>query len=431
MNIHMNENIVNIELGNHEKQLEIFYKSKERVKVIAKGRRFGLTAGMARYMIDELVNNDIGALWVDTTYSNIIRYMERYFQPILRVIPKRFYSFNRTKSILYLKDSYCDFRSADRPENIEGFGYDLVMLNEAGIILKNRRLWEESIRPMMFEKKARAIIGGTPKGKKSGDETHLFYELFNYEAESKEGWKSYRFTSYDNPMIDKKELEEYEKEVSPALRDQEVYAEFIDQLTERIIKREWFGYYEENDLNSKRFVASIQSWDTAFKEKEENDYSVCQTWIVTNEGYYLEDVWRGRVEFPELKKKAVELFNTYGPNEILIEDKSSGISLIQEIQRETRIPVKPIKPDKDKLARVHSITPIIEAGKVKLKGNSNWIKSFLDELEEFPNGEYDDQVDAATQFLNYIKSRNLEFRENIIVSRKVKSEKYFKYRPNR
>ncbi|MEW6508844.1 MAG: phage terminase large subunit [Bacteroidota bacterium] len=424
----MEKKRVDIELGFHAKQWEIFYGSEARIKVIAKGRRFGLTAGMARYLIDEMINNKIGALWVDTTYSNITRYMERYFQPLLMMMPRKINNFNKTQSILYLCNSYCDFRSADRPENIEGFGYDLVIVNEAGIILKNRRLWEESIRPMMFEKKARAIIGGTPKGKKCGSEPHLFYELYNYDAEGKEGWKSYKFSSYDNQMIDRKELEEYEKEVSPALRDQEVYAEFIDQVLDRIIKREWFGYYEESELSGKRIIATIQSWDTAFKEKEENDYSVCQTWAVTNEGYYLEDVWRGRVEFPELKKKAVELFNTYTPNEILIEEKASGISLIQELQRETRIPIKPIKPDKDKLARVHSVTPIIEAGKVKLKGSSKWIKDYLDELEEFPNGEFDDQVDATSQFLNYIKSRNLEFRENIIVMRKIKKEKYLKYR---
>mgnify|MGYP005849632339 CR=1 FL=1 len=424
----MDKSKINIELGFHENQLKIFYGSGARIKVIAKGRRFGLTAGMARYLIDEMLKNSIAALWVDTTYSNITRYMERYIQPLIRNIPKRLNNYNKTQSILYLCNSYCDFRSADRPENIEGFGYDLVIVNEAGIILKNRKLWEESIRPMMFEKKARAIIGGTPKGKKSGSEPHLFYELFNYEAEGKEGWKSYKFTSYDNPMIDRKELEEYEKEVSPALRDQELYAEFIDQILDRIIKREWFGFYEEKDLSGKKIQAVIQTWDTAFKEKEENDYSVCQTWIITNEGYYLEDVWRSRVEFPELKKKSVELFNIYGPNEILVEDKASGISLIQEIQRETRIPVKPIKPDKDKLARVHSITPIIERGKVKLKSNSKWIKDYLDELEEFPNGEYNDQVDATTQFLNYIKSRNLEFKDNIIVTRKIKKEKYLKYR---
>lgn len=424
----MDKRNINIDLGFHDKQLEIFYGSDARIKVIAKGRRFGLTAGMARFLIDEMISNKIGALWVDTTYSNITRYMERYIQPLLVMLPKKLNNFNKTQSILHLCNSYCDFRSADRPENIEGFGYDLVIVNEAGIILKNRRLWEESIRPMMFEKKARAIIGGTPKGKKSGSEPHLFYELYNYEAEGKEGWKSYKFSSYDNPMIDRKELEEYEKEVSPALRDQEIYAEFIDQVLDRIIKREWFGYYEENELRGKKIIATIQSWDTAFKEKEENDFSVCQTWAVTNEGYYLEDVWRGRVEFPELKKKAVELFSTYSPNEILIEDKASGISLIQELQRETRIPIKPIKPDKDKLARVHSITPIIESGRTKLKSNCKWIKDYLDELEEFPNGEFDDQVDSTTQFLNYIKSRNLEFRENIIVTRKVKKEKYLKYR---
>ncbi|NMB82967.1 MAG: hypothetical protein GYA14_14235, partial [Ignavibacteria bacterium] len=69
----MDKRSINIDLGYHDRQLEIFYGSDTRIKVIAKGRRFGLTAGMARYLIDEMINNKIGALWVDTTYSNITR----------------------------------------------------------------------------------------------------------------------------------------------------------------------------------------------------------------------------------------------------------------------------------------------------------------------------------------------------------------------
>ena len=77
-----------------------------------------------------------------------------------------------------LKVTFCDFRCADKPENIEGYGYRHIIINEAGIVLKNRNLSQESILPMTIDYDADVIIGGTPKGKKvKNNETHLFYEL--------------------------------------------------------------------------------------------------------------------------------------------------------------------------------------------------------------------------------------------------------------
>jgi predicted phage terminase large subunit-like protein len=151
----------------------------------------------------------------------------------------------------------------------------------------------------------------------------------------------------------------------------------------------------------------VQSWDTAFKKNEENDYSVCTTWKVADNGYYLIDLWRGRVEFPELKRKAIELNERFRPNEILIEDKASGQSLIQELLRETRLPIKPIKVSTDKISRVHAITPLIEAGKVFLiqDARSEMLEAVLSECEDFPNGEFDDVVDSISQFLNNEKEK--------------------------
>ena len=117
-------------------------------------------------------------------------------------------------------------------------------------------------------------------------------------------------------------------------------------------------------------------------------------------------MWKDRVEFPELKRKVVELSEKHNANEILIEDKASGQSLIQEMQRETRLPIKPIKVEQDKIARVHAVTPLIEAGRVFLPKEKNWLKDFTDECEEFPNGEYDDVVDSVSQFLLNVKTAN-------------------------
>jgi predicted phage terminase large subunit-like protein len=94
----------------------------------------------------------------------------------------------------------------------------------------------------------------------------------------------------------------------------------------------------------------IHSWDTAFKEGSLNDYSVCSVWGVAQNGIYLLDVWRKKVEFPELKRAVITLNERDHPSEVLIEDKASGQSLIQELKRDTKVPIISIKVDKDKEA---------------------------------------------------------------------------------
>lgn len=409
----------------YHKNQSMIFNDRSRFKVIAKGRRFGLTKGLANYVIQRMLaeNKGIKVLWVDTIYANIERYVERYFFPILRNLEKGWWNWRSIKNDLRILNSVCDFRSADRPENMEGFGYHLIIINEAGIILKNRKLWEESIAPMMLDYKAEVIIGGTPKGKRNKNQHHLFYELFEKQKENIE-WKSFHFTSYDNPLLEKEEIEQLERELPYYLRMQEIRGEFIDETNESIIKREWWKYFAENELLIKKNYGLYQSWDTAFKTNEENDYSVCTTWQISDDGYYLIELWRDRVEFPELKKAVQQIYDKYKPREVLIEDKASGQSLIQELQRSTRIPIKPIKVNADKIARVNAVTPLFESGRVKIKSeeqNKGWVNLVISESEEFPNGEFDDIVDSVTQFLNYAKgvSGSLE-----VKTRKVRREKF-------
>lgn len=410
MKNYLNEKELVIEYHKNQKMI---FDDKSRFKVIAKGRRFGLTKGFANYVIQKMLSETKGikVLWVDTIYANIERYVERYFFPVLRNIDKSWWHWRSIKNDLRILNSVCDFRSADRPENMEGFGYNLIIINEAGIVLKNRRLWEESIAPMILDYKADVIIGGTPKGKSYKDRFHLFYEMFDKQKENKE-WKSFHFTSYDNPLLYKEEIEQLEKELPYHLRMQEIRGEFIDEATESIIKRNWWEFEDANKMSIKKNFGVYQSWDTAFKTNEENDYSVCTTWLISDDGYYLIDCWRERVEFPELKKAVQVFYDRYKPREVLIEDKASGQSLIQELKRSTRIPIKAIKVNTDKIARVNAVTPLFECGKVKIAINqtkeikNSWSELVISECEEFPNGEFDDIVDSVTQFLNYAKELN-------------------------
>lgn len=163
-----------------------------------------------------------------------------------------------------------------------------------------------------------------------------------------------------------------------------------------IFKRQWWNYYK----NAPRFSRIYQSWDTAFKAKQENDYSVCTTWGVADNGYYLIDVWKGRIEFPELKRMVLTLASQFNPMQILVEDKASGQSLIQELKRDTRLPIKPIKVDKDKIARAYAVSPEMEAGNVYLLEDAAWLRDYIDEMSAFPNSAHDDAVDSTTQALS-------------------------------
>jgi predicted phage terminase large subunit-like protein len=164
-----------------------------------------------------------------------------------------------------------------------------------------------------------------------------------------------------------------------------------------IIQIDWFNYLEVIPFT----LAKIQSWDTAFKEKTMNDYSVCETWLRIEAGYMLIDIWRGKVGYPELKRMAIALYDRDKPNAIIIEDAASGQSLIQDFKK-TPMPVLARTPDKDKISRASTVAPTIEAGKVFLLAGQPWLADFLDEIQQFPTGEYKDQVDALSQALNYL-----------------------------
>ncbi len=184
-----------------------------------------------------------------------------------------------------------------------------------------------------------------------------------------------------------------------------------------IFKKEQFQDYDELPRNekTKRLEVSyiLQSWDTAFTAKSDSDYSVGTTWGIGPKGYYLLDMWRGKCEFPELKAAAKQQANKWQPNVVCIENKASGISLYQELKRETRIPIHAVKVDRDKIARAHAVTPLFESGRVFLPRFAVWLPEFEHELLMFPNGSHDDVVDSTTQALD----RLLHYSRSIVLNK--------------
>jgi len=149
------------------------------------------------------------------------------------------------------------------------------------------------------------------------------------------------------------------------------------------------------------FKEIYQSWDTAFKEGEENDYSVCTTWGLKDNGFYLIHRYKQRCDFPTLEKAAIDLAKVFNPNQIFVEDKASGQSLIQAIKKRTRLPVKAVKIDRDKTARLNAVSGYFEAERVFLP-DEDWVDEpdgYVYELTTFPAVKHDDSVDSTSQFL--------------------------------
>ena len=167
-----------------------------------------------------------------------------------------------------------------------------------------------------------------------------------------------------------------------------------------VFRLEWFGRYNHAP---KEPDAIIHSWDTAYKAGEHNDPSCCTVWAVMAGVYYLLACHVGRWEYPELKHKAKELAAQDKVDAILIEDKASGQSLIQDLKRESNLPVIAITPVGDKETRARTQSAMIEAGKVLIPNMSFWLHDFEKELVLFPNAAHDDRVDSLSQFLAWAK----------------------------
>ena len=183
-----------------------------------------------------------------------------------------------------------------------------------------------------------------------------------------------------------------------------------------MIKWDWFEHYDAAPKPEKVDGDQIvQSWDTASKAEARHDWSVCTTWLIKNNRYYLLQVTRIRLEFPDLERHIQSLAEEWRADYVLIEDKGAGTQLIQDLQRESSLNLIGCVPKDDKVTRMMAVTPPIEAGRVWLPQEAAWLADFQHEILHFPNGKHDDQVDSLSQFLQWANDRPLPFDVDSII----------------
>lgn len=177
-----------------------------------------------------------------------------------------------------------------------------------------------------------------------------------------------------------------------------------------IIKRDDIKWWPKEDPPSVDYT--VQSWDTALTTKDRSDYSVCQTWGVWKNEDGVDNVIllnsvRGKYEFPELKRMALQQYKDWKPDTVIVETKASGQPLVDEMRR-SGIYVQEFSPGKgqDKLARVNSISDMFTSGQVWFP-ETWWASEVVDELLAFPAGEHDDAVDACSLALIRIRKGGL------------------------
>ena len=179
-------------------------------------------------------------------------------------------------------------------------------------------------------------------------------------------------------------------------------------LQGNLVKRDWLKTHVVAPDQADSADRIVQSWDTASEEGAFTDYSVCVTAMVRGRSVWLLDVWRGKLQFPDLRKKVVELAQAFDATDLLIENASSGRQLIQQLEAEPVCGVPdPIRrrPEGNKLSRFSGITSMIEAGRLSLPAKAHWLGEFMNELLAFPSVRHDDQVDALSQLLSWVLKR--------------------------
>lgn len=239
------------------------------------------------------------------------------------------------------------------------------------------------------------------------------------EARDGERWFVLNF-----PAICEREDDGTGRQVGQALWPGYISIDMLKQLKSTMGSRNWDSLYQQrprpgeggifketwlrNRYGQVPVAANmvVHSWDTAQKPGELNDPSVCTVWNMGRgvPGYYLRDVWGKQVDYPTLKRQVLNFAERDRPAAVLIEDKSSGQSLIQELRNSTSLPIIAIEPLGDKTFRANEVSAMVEAGLMHLPEVAPWLVDFEGEFFGFPLSTHDDQVDSVTQFLKWVRN---------------------------
>lgn len=360
-------------------------ESPARYKVIAAGRRFGKTLLAVEWLalMDGGAIDGASVAFFSPTYkllADVWADFERTLRPVTRKA-------NRTEQrIELITGGKIDFWTLEDPDAGRGRKYHRLVIDEAAHARYLKEAWERAISPTLTDYRGDAWFISTPNG------LNYFYELFQRGRDpAYPDWESFHMPSTANPHLRPEEIETKQRELPELVFRQEYLAEFVT-FGGGLIKPEMLVMGE-----CQPHLRPVLGVDLAISERDGADYTAIvamardpDTGIV-----YIKEVERFRAGFHEVLSRIKAAAARHSPSIVAIEQTQFQAAVVQELARTTTLPVRGVRPDRDKVTRFAPLLTRFEQRLVRLDP-SGCPAAFRDELLAFPDSANDDMVDAAS-----------------------------------
>jgi predicted phage terminase large subunit-like protein len=371
-----------------------------RFKVVAAGRRTGKSRLAAYLLLVNALQCDKGHVWYIANTQGQAR--DVLWQVLLEAGHSVIESSHvNNMQIRLVNGSTITLKGADRPETMRGVSLKFVVLDEYGSM--KPEVWEQIIRPALADQKGAALFIGTPLGR------NHFYDLYQYADLGKDSdYKAWHFTSFDNELLDPKEIEAAKTSMSSFAFRQEFMASF-EAAQSDIFKADWLKVEDKDDepRDGQYYIAvDLAGFEEVGKQasnkKKHLDESAIAVVKIHQEGWWIDHIEVGRWDVKNTADKIIKICKEYDVKVVGIERgmaKNAVLPYLQDLMRRYGYYISVIDlthGNKKKTDRiVWALQGRFEHGRIKLK-RAEWNKQFIDQLLNFPStGVHDDMLDAV------------------------------------
>ena len=381
----------------HPAQIQIV-DNPGRFKVVAAGRRFG----KGLLAVTESFKRGIGGekcRWISPSYASdsfqagwsIAENLAHQIPGVEVEVQRRTFNFSA------LGGEWFQFKTAEEPDSLRGEGVDFAVFDEAAHIQKLQEIWEQAVRPSLLDRRGDTWFVSTPKGH------NYFATLFNKGRDKEPGWASFRFSSFDNPFLDRAEIEALKASLPALVARQEIEAEFV-QLAGAMFRRDMIHVLD----NIPSGIQWVRSWDLACTTRTSSDYTAGAKVGMTDDGtIVVGHMIHLKGEMPEVLRTIAAPAKLDGENvKQGIETVGTQTSALQMLLADPLLACftfAPLPVAGDKITRSLPLVARAEQGKLAIVRGS-WNTPCVDELCSFPESEHDDMVDAVTGALPLVAS---------------------------
>lgn len=360
-------------------------ESPARYKVIAAGRRFGKTLLAVEWLalMDGGAIDGASVAFFSPTYkllADVWADFERTLRPVTRKA-------NKTEQrIELITGGKIDFWTLEDPDAGRGRKYHRLVIDEAAHARYLKEAWERAISPTLTDYRGDAWFISTPNG------LNYFYEIFQRGCDpSYPDWESFHMPSAANPHLRPEEIETKRRELPELVFRQEYLAEFVT-FGGGLVKPEMLVMGE-----CPPGLRPVLGVDLAISERDGADYTAIVAMARDPDSgvIYIKEVERFRAGFHEVLTRIKAAAARHNPSIVAIEQTQFQAAVVQELARTTTLPVRGVRPDRDKVTRFAPLLTRFEQRLVRLDP-SGCQAAFRDELLAFPDSTHDDMVDAAS-----------------------------------